>query len=211
MPRFWRAFVLFCLALAVPIVPFVAFGDQLEDTIEGWLDPPPSPSVISLLTVAVLSSDILLPVPSSLVSTFAGAQLGVALATAASWLGMSLGATLGFWLARLWGRPLARRFSSAEDLERSELLAAKYGPSAVIMTRALPVLAEAAVMLLGATGLSWRAFLPPMLLANLGIALAYALLGQLAQSHDALVWALAASVVVPLLATWIARRFLPAH
>ncbi len=125
MRELWRPLLIVCLALLVPVVPFLGFGPWLEAQIENWLDPPPAPAVVALGTVAILSTDILLPIPSSVVSTVAGAQLGIVGATAASWLGMTLGAMLGFALARALGRPLAERFSAIEDLSRMDFLAAR--------------------------------------------------------------------------------------
>ena len=87
-------------------------------------------------------------------------------------------------------------------------LARQYGPRILIMTRALPVLAEASVLLLGTTRLAWRRFLPAVMLSNLGIAAVYAVLGQLAKTQGELPLALAASIALPLAATTLARRFL---
>ncbi len=203
-----RPLLLLGVVLLVPIVPFLIFGDQIEAAIAAWLDPPPSPAALAVATVLVLSSDILLPVPSSLVSTVAGARLGFVAATAASWLGMTVGGLLGFWLARTWGHALAVRLARPEDLDRIRHLGDQYGGWIVAITRPLPVLAEAAVLLLGTSQLAWRAMLPPLLLSNLGIAAAYALLGALADAQHALPWAMAASIAVPLVATTIARWWL---
>ena len=208
MRGFLRPLVIVVLVLLVPIVPFLAFGDWLEARIESWLDPPPSPAVILLVTVAVLAGDIVLPVPSSVVSTFAGAQLGIVAATAASWTGMTLGAILVFYLAKTWGRPLAARFSSIEELERMDRLAESYGAWVIVMTRPLPVLAEAAVLLMGTTRLAWQPFLAAVMLSNLGIAAVYSVLGHLARSQGQLPLALAASIALPLVAATIARWFL---
>jgi uncharacterized membrane protein YdjX (TVP38/TMEM64 family) len=160
------------------------------------------------MTVALLSSDILLPVPSSLVSTFAGAQLGILAATAVSWLGMTLGAVVGFVLARVWGRALAVRFASLDDLQRIDRLGQDYGVWMLIVTRPLPLLAEAAVLLAGLAGLNWRWFLTCVMLSNLGIALVYSILGRLANSQGHLLLALLASIALPLLATTMTRRWL---
>jgi uncharacterized membrane protein YdjX (TVP38/TMEM64 family) len=197
------------LALLVPIVPFLGFGPWLEGRIEGWLDPPPAPAMVALATVALLSTDVLLPIPSSVVSTVAGAQLGIVGATLASWLGMTFGAAFGFALAKWCGRPLAERFSSSDDLDRLDALAGRYGAWILIVTRALPILAEAAVLLMGTTRLSWRRFLPAIMLSNLGIAAVYSVLGHLARDRGQLLWAIAVSIALPLLATTMARWLLP--
>jgi len=208
MQSFLRPLAVVCLALLVPVLPFLSFGNWLEARVDDWLDPPPSPGVVALLSVAVLASDILLPVPSSFVSTFAGAQLGIAAATAVTWLGMTLGAVLGFLIAKTWGRAIAERLSSLDDLDRMDGLARRHGPWLVVLTRALPVLAEAAVLLVGMTQLSWRSFLPAATLSNLGIAVVYSVLGHLARSQGQLALALAGSIAVPLVAATIARRLL---
>jgi uncharacterized membrane protein YdjX (TVP38/TMEM64 family) len=208
MRGIWRPLAIIVLALLVPIVPFLLLGESLDRRVAAWLDPPPSAATVALVTVAVLAVDVFLPVPSSLVSTFAGAQLGIATATAASWLGMTLGAIVAFGLARVCGRPLAMRLSSAEELDEIDRLGRRAGTWLLIITRPLPILAEAAVLFLGTSSMTWRHFLPPVLLSNLGIALVYAVLGRFAQSQGNLGFALAASVALPLLATTIARWLL---
>ncbi len=157
-----------------------------------------------------LSTDVLLPIPSSVVSTFAGSQLGAPLATLASWLGMTIGATVGFVLARAVGRPLAARLIEPRDLDRMELLTRRFGPKTLVLCRALPVLAEASVLLVGVMRLPWRAFFVPVALANLGIALAYSLLGSYSAERGLLLWAIVGAVALPLLATALMRHRLGA-
>ncbi len=209
MRDLWRPLIIVCLALLVPIVPFVGFGQAIDDRVTAWLDPPPAPLMIALGTIAILSTDVFLPVPSSAVSTVAGAQLGIAEATAASWLGLTIGAILGFGLARLFGRPLAERFARPDDLDRLNLVAQQYGARIAVATRALPVLAEASVLLLGTTRLAWKRFLPAVMLSNLGIALVYSVLGHFARRQSELPLALAASIALPVLAATMARWLLP--
>jgi len=201
-----RPALLITLLLLIPVVPFLWFGEALEARIGQWLDPPPSAGIIAVMTFGILAADIFLPVPSSLVSTAAGAELGIPLATMASWAGLSAGNVLGFAVARRFGRPLAFRFAKPADLEGLEMLSARFGPRLLVLTRALPVLAEAAVLLVGAMRLGWREFLPPILLSNLGLSLAYATLGRYAQAQGQLPLALAASIALPLLAATMARR-----
>jgi uncharacterized membrane protein YdjX (TVP38/TMEM64 family) len=194
-------------ALLAVVVPFALLGPQWEGRVEGWLRTPLSPAAAVGIVCGALASDILLPIPSSAVSTFAGARLGLAGGAAASWLGMTAGACLGFALARLLGRPLAVRLAGQEDAERMDALVVRSGPAILVFTRALPVLAEAAVLVLGAGQLSWRRFLPPVVLANLGLSVVYAAFGSLADQRGALPWALAASVALPLAAAAVARLY----
>ena len=75
-----------------------------------------------------------------------------------------------------------------------------------MVLRAVPVLAEASVLLVGIHNLSWRRFLPPVILSNLGIALAYAKFGEFAERNGWLPLALGMSIALPLLLTVVARR-----
>lgn len=207
MRRLVKPLLLVALVLAVPIVPFVLWGERLEPEMERWVRETvvESPLSVAALVVALLAVDIVLPVPSSVVSTAAGSALGFWAGTAASWTGMTIGSVAAFMLARAFGRPLALRFSSSEDMDRIDVLADRYGPLVLVLARPIPVLAEASVLLFGTTRLAWRWFLIPVALSNLGIAAAYALLGE----RVALPVALVAAILLPLLAAALARRFWP--
>src|SRR5262245_2019809 len=186
------------VVLAVPIVPFLIFGQEgMERLLAQWRQHPPPPMIVATAVVGLLATDIFLPIPSSLVSTFAGWQLGAMGGTAASWVGMTLGAAIGFALARWFGQPLVAWLTRRTDLDRTQLLAERFGPALLVLGRGIPVLAEATVLLLGMHGMSWRRFLPPVLLANLGLALAYSLLGQLAERYHLLPLALAIAIALP--------------
>jgi len=205
----FRTLPLMCAVLLVPILPFLLFGGQLDTWLRGMSEDPPSQAATAAIVVGLLSTDILLPIPSSVISTMAGWQLGWWRGTLATWTGMSLGAVLGFALARRWGRPLALWFSKAEDLERMQQTSERYGPFVLVLARAVPVFAEASVLLMGIHKLSWRRFLPAVLASNLGIALAYSAFGDYAQQHQWLPLALGISIAVPVLVAALAQRWLP--
>jgi uncharacterized membrane protein YdjX (TVP38/TMEM64 family) len=196
-----RLLLLIAVVLAVPIVPFLVLGEAFEARIDHWLGEALAPGVVAASVIGLLAADIFLPVPSSAVSALAGHVLGFWKGTAASWCGMTLGAAVAFGLARLLGRPLARRLSSEEDLQRMDRLAARFGVLVVVLARPVPVFAEASVLLMGTTRLAWWRFLAAAGLSNLGISAAYAALGDRAS----LPIALAASLALPLVAAAVAR------
>ena len=200
-----RQLLLIAAVLAIPIVPFLVFGEKLEAHITGWLGAELSPGAVAIAVIGVLASDILLPVPSSVVSTIAGRVLGFWSGASASWCGMTAGAVIAFWLVRVFGRPLARWLSSDQELARTDALAARWGVWLLVLTRPIPVLAEASVLLMGTTRLSWWQFLAAVGLSNFGIAAAYAALGN----RVPLPIAIAASIALPLLAAAIARWLWP--
>jgi 3-dehydroquinate synthase len=168
---------------------------------------------LAALVVAILAIDVVLPVPSGPVSTLAGSHLGVALGTAASTLGMTLGATIAFALAR--GVGLFRKRKLPDDASQSQPAAPPseaqeacrtHGPWLLIITRPLPIIAEAAVLLVGGLQMPWRQFLPPVIVSNVAISATYALLGQFAAAHGWLPLAVCTSIALPLAITWACRR-----
>ncbi|KAA5543023.1 VTT domain-containing protein [Roseiconus nitratireducens] len=209
MRELFRTLPLMCVVLLVPVLPFLFFGGQFEDWLRGVAEDPPSVPKTAALIVGLLATDILLPIPSSVISTLSGWQLGWWRGTLATWTGMNLGAIIGFALARRWGQRFALWFSSGEDLLRMRQMSDRYGPSVLVLTRAVPVFAEASVLIAGIHRLRWRRFLPAILLSNLGVAVAYSALGEFAQRNQWLPMALAVSVAFPVLIAAAAKRYLP--
>ena len=142
------------------------------------------------------------------VTTYIGGHMNWALGTLVSWVGMSLGAVIGFALARRFGPPFALRFSSAAQLENAGQLADRFGPTFLVVARGVPVVAEASILLMGIHRLSWQRFLIPVLLSNLGISLGYTLFGAVAQQHHWLPVALGVSICVSIGLTLIAQHVL---
>lgn len=206
MRELLKPLLLLAAVLAIPILPFAVFGAEMESWIETQLHSTLPPTTVALAVVGLLSTDVFLPIPSSVVSTVAGNALGIWGGTAAAWAGMTAGAVVGYVLAKLFGRPLAIRLSGAEEQERIDRLSRRFGPLVLVLARPVPVLAEASVLFLGTTRLGWTAFLLPVALSNLGIAAVYAALGQTVPMP----YALAASLALPLAAAGLAQWLWPA-
>jgi uncharacterized membrane protein YdjX (TVP38/TMEM64 family) len=200
-----RPLLLLTLVLLAPIVPFLLWGGALESLAGRWMEIRTGPFTTASVVVALLASDIVLPIPSSLISTVAGARLGWFGGTAASWFGMSLGAAIGFGIARRFGRPIVLWFTREAELDRMQTAVDRWGVFVLILTRGVPIVAEASVLLFGLHRLAWRRFLPAVLLSNLGIALAYSAFGDWAQQHAWLPIALGISVALPVFITALVR------
>lgn len=202
----FRAAIFLIVLFAIPIIPFLLLGETFEQSLLNSLREPSSPSVIICWVVGLLTADMFLPVPSSAVMTYAGGSLGLVSATFWSWIGLSLGATGGFGLSRLFGERIARRFSESDDIVRMSEFTRRHGPIALVLTRALPILAEACVLMLGAGQLSWQRFLPAMLLSNFALALTYSACGVWFRDSNVFPIAIAASGTAPLIAALIIRK-----
>lgn len=197
MPQAIR--LLLCLtttAIAVPVIPWLLWGTRLDHAVAAWLDPPPPPAFLAATEIGVLAADILLPVPSSLIATLGGASLGLTAGTACAWIGLTIGSLTGWWIGRASG---LRSVTALDDPVRAVLEARQrtFGPVLVVISRPLPILAEAVALMAGAAGMTLRTFFAAAAPANLAIAFAWSLAGSLGQAADSLQWVALAAVAVP--------------
>jgi len=188
--------------LAAILVPFFLWEEPILAWFETWRTATPSATVAALLAT-LLAADILLPVPSSLVSTAAGALLGFVPGALVSWAGMTAGSLIGYALGR--GAASAKWLPEA-DRVRLERARVRYGDWLVIVFRSVPVLAEASAVFAGASGMTRGGFLTLAALANLGISLAYAGAGAFAAGRESFLLAFAAAIALPGIAMLLLRR-----
>ena len=203
-----KPLVLVALVLVLPLVLLALRGESFSSLIDRWREEPPSRGQMFLAVTAVLASDVFLPVPSGPISTLAGSELGFLAGTVASTLGMTLGGIVAFGLARRWGWPLAERLASKERLTQMSRTATEQGSWLVLLTRPLPVMAEACVLLMGALQMRWLIFLPTLMASNLIVASIYAALGQHAGQQGWLPVADCFSIAVPGLVAWACKKSL---
>ena len=132
---------------------------------------------------ALLTLDVLLPVPASLVMIAHGAVFGVALGTVLSLVGGVAAAAFGFGVGRGSTRWLERLVSEPER-RRAEYFLRRWGDVAVIATRPVPILAESVAILAGTSSMPWTRFLLASLAGYVPAALLYALTGATAARLD---------------------------
>ncbi|HEX6374559.1 MAG TPA: VTT domain-containing protein [Allosphingosinicella sp.] len=193
------------------VVPFLLFGPEIERSV-GWLFGGAGGAglLLALAILALLALDVVLPVPSILISVAAVALFGW-VGGVLIWLGMTIGCALGYWLGSRAGRPLAARFLGERELDRAHRIAADLGAATLVLTRAVPVLAEAATVAAGLAAMPLRRFAAATGLANAGIALVFVAAGSAAASSaSAFLMLVAAAVAVPLLSWLAVRLFKPA-
>lgn len=207
MPAFpWTRWTLFTLALlAFIFVPFALFEAPISTWAEALLDSDQSKSVIAVVVAGLLAADVLLPVPSSLISTAAGYLLGFFPAVAVSWTGMTIGCCLGYLAGRWAGRAATAHFVNQSEIAQVAAARDRYGDWMLILFRAVPVLAEASVILAGFARMSPVRFLAMTAPANLGISVAYAAVGTFAVGANSFLLAFAGAILVPAIFWGIAR------
>lgn len=194
--------------LAFIIVPFLIFEDAITAQAERILTPDLHPGLVGIFIGLLLAGDVVLPVPSSLVSASSGAFLGFAGGTLVCWIGMTLGCLFGHWIGSTGGTAAIRRLLGEEELEKASSLATRFGWGMLVLMRAVPVLAEASTIAAGAAGLSLLRFTAVTALANLGIAAVYAAIGAYAYEANSFLLAFAGALAVPAVAL-LGYRYIP--
>ena len=141
--RVFKWILLTTVLLAAILVPFALFGDAIDTWVNAFIERSRNrPLAASLVLGGLLAGDILLPTPSSILSTACGALLGLPLGTAVSLAGMTLSAVAGYGVGRLGQRQVIERWIGAESAARLQRVASRCGAWTVVITRPVPILAR---------------------------------------------------------------------
>jgi uncharacterized membrane protein YdjX (TVP38/TMEM64 family) len=190
--------------IALVLVPFFLFEDQFNAFAAAMTQDGTARWVAATSIFGLLALDVVLPVPSSIVSTAAGVLLGFWRGAAVIWLGMTTACLLGYAIGSR-ASAAARRFVGDEGLARAERLVSRYGDWTIVLCRPVPVLAEASVIFAGIIRAPFATFLVVTTLANLGVAIGYAAFGAFSMRVDSFVMAFLGALALPGLAILIAR------
>jgi membrane protein DedA with SNARE-associated domain len=181
--------------LAFILIPFALFDESLSAWTLALIRANPR-SAFAIIAIA-LAADIFLPIPSSIVSTLAGTLLGFPQGLAASWVGMSLGSVLGYWFGATAGRAVIEKAAGPKDLDRAADLHNRFGSWSIVLSRPIPVLAEASVIAAGFSRMPIQRFMVLNALANLGISAAYSYTGATAADRGSFLLAFAGAIGIP--------------
>lgn len=196
-----RWVVVWLVLLAIPLVPFaILMGVSDRDPFEVLVEAIRGERAAGLVCFALLASDVFLPIPSSLVAIVSGSAAGAVGGGILNWVAITIGHTIGFFVARRWGRPIVERFVGPQGLSRAESAWQQGATVGLIISRPIPVLAEALSMFAGLAGFSWRRFFAVALIANLPHSFIYSWAGARAMDAGSLGAITLAGVGVPAVA-----------
>ena len=192
------------LVVTLILVPFFLFEDYFNDLSARIMSGQTSPAWASMAIGSLLASDVVLPIPSSIISAGAGALLGWWRGAATIWAGMQASCVIGYWLGARSANA-ARRFVGEDGLAKASAAAERYGNLAVVFCRPVPVFAEASVIFAGLTHMPLTTFLAVSAWSNLGVALTYGVIGAYSMSVESFPLAFVAAIVLPAIAAIVAR------
>lgn len=135
------------VTLAVPIIPFVIIGELPGDQ---WLSSIDENALLfGISGSGLLTLDILLPIPSSIIGTLLGARLGFWSGFAFAWFGLVAGSLAGFSISR---------FGSVKFRSWLPPFPESTTKAIVFLSRPVPVLAEAVALAAGTTQMPMSQF-----------------------------------------------------
>ena len=191
-----KALLLSFLCISGLIIFVFLLAGDLELRFLAWLEPLfEDRSAFAAYSGLILVTDILLPVPSSVVMYLNGFVLGIGYGALLSLGSLLLSAGIGYYLGRLgtrWGR-----VAGAEALLR------RYGDYALLLSRGVPVLSESICLLAGVHRYPLQRYFALNLLGYAPLCVLYAHMGHTGQEHNAFLLVLLISILLTT-AFWIA-------
>ena len=168
-PRTRLLFTIGAVGLVL-LVPFALAGQPVDRWFDQFRDAPPADGWIALVVLGLLTSDIIAPIPSSLVGAFAGVALGPVLGTVVVFSGLTLGCLVGYAASRGvadLARPCATDRWAGAWPNRAPVLA-------IVVARPIPLLAESTVIAAGLHRVRLARFVVACVVANLVVAIVFA-------------------------------------
>ena len=200
----WTLF--WSLLVGALLAPFLLFGDRFDAFAAALVDGGAYRATAVGAIALMLVLDVMLPVPSSLVSTAAGALLGFSAGTLLIWASMTIGCALA-WVAGRISVGAAARLVGEDSLRRAAQGWERYRWWALLVCRPVPVLAEASVVFSGVVRAPVSGVIGITGLANAGLAAAYAAVGSAGAQQASFLLVFAGAVGLPGVALLLWRHF----
>jgi uncharacterized membrane protein YdjX (TVP38/TMEM64 family) len=150
-----------------------------------------------LAVASLLTLDLFLPVPSSILMILSGAILGLHLGWLVALVGAMGSALLGFGLCRRWGKPVFDRVAGPVDTDRITRFFERHGLWAILLSRSVPMLTEIVSCLAGLSAMRFRLFFLVSLAGTWPLCVVYAWAGHRALDQSAVGWAVVLAFVLP--------------
>jgi 3-dehydroquinate synthase len=169
--------------LLMVLVPYLIWEQPINQMTAAFLSSS-NKFEVSGVVILLLTLDVFLPVPSSVVGTGSGLLLGWQLGFLSTFVGLMLGSLLGFSVGHLFRQTFFHRYFADHEFRHVSYDLANYGFLVLLLLRGVPVLAEMSVLAAGFHRYSTTRFVLAMILANTVLAAIHAYLGQSASASE---------------------------
>ena len=202
----WTIFgVIVFTSLILPLILFESPLSKYGEIALNWAGD--NKLLVSLVVIVALTADVILPVPNGLTNTLAGVSLGWATASLVVWVGLNLGACVGYFLGRFAARPLAQKMISESDLSEAEKSLQNFSTIGLILSRPVPAFAELITISAGLARMSFIKFILVVGIVNIGVAVLFSGIGAAAMETNSSTLAFIGVAVLPALFYWAYIKF----
>lgn len=198
-----KIFIPLGVALTVIILSFLFFGEMEQLSNELLVRVGNNRPQYALASFAVLVSDIILPVPSSIVIYLNGLFLGALGGFSLSMVSVVCSALIGYYI----GRGSSAALRSKPD-QVSDNILKKYGYLAILITRGIPVLSESVCIVCGYNRYDLKRYMLLNFLGYLPVCAIYAYAGSVSGSKEQFLISFGASVLMAGLLWLVGRKLI---
>ncbi len=200
-----RTILLFSMVTFCVIIPFIIWGGEIDRwTMHLIKEGDTHPVRTGLILAALLASDIIMPIPSSIASTACGLILGFAYGTLTSFVGMSISTAAGYLIGR-FAAPLAVRILGEGENAALKSFHRRHGLWMLLAMRPVPVMAEASVIFAGLARMPPGGVMKATILGNLLVSTLYAAVGSFGRLQSSTFTAFALAVLLSAVMMLVSR------
>ena len=163
----------FTISLLLVIVLFIAYDSLEVQFTTLLLNLEHYQWRYAVVSFLILTADILLPVPSSIVMYMNGYVLGIVAGASVSFTALLIGSLIGYYLGQFTSMGL-----KAKKEERANAFLHKYGAMAILITRGIPVLSESICVVCGYNKMPLKQYVLMNVVGYLPLCVLYASFGN---------------------------------
>ncbi|MDH3650276.1 MAG: VTT domain-containing protein [Saprospiraceae bacterium] len=176
-----RLFLLFLFLVALVLIPFLVWGESMmqifsQDGAIAWLRD--FDSWAWFAGILLLMSDLVLPIPATLVMASMGYLYGSILGGFLAASGSFISGSVAYWLCRLLGDKAALWLLGSKDFAKGKKLFRTTGGWIVVLSRWLPVFPEVIACMAGLTRMPTAKFHLALACSALPMGFVYAAIGH---------------------------------
>ena len=161
-----------------------------------------------LAGIGLLLTDLLLPIPGTIVMSALGAVYGFWLGGLLASVGSMLAGMFGYGVGRFFNEGTARKWLGEKDFERGKKVFAGRGVWVVAMSRAVPILPEVLACMAGLLRMPFGKFVIALACGSVPMGFLFAWVGRVGTESPG--WGLAFSLLFPAVlwgaAAWFGRK-----
>lgn len=198
-----KSIIVLIISIVIITLTFIFFGG-IEEQISTTLDNLQSKKIYySAVSFTILTFDILLPVPSSIVMYLNGYVLGGIGGSCISLLSLLTSSIIGYYIGKLTSVGLKEKSEN-----NTNTIIDKYGILSILITRGIPILSESICIVCGYNKVPFKQYFIFNLVGYAPLCLLYAICGSLGYDNDLFFISFSCSLLISFVFWLLGKKFL---